>query len=171
MPDKATPQRLRLVGEDLGAATVEADGSWKSIGSTGELRQDTSLALRREKRTQRPRRSAVGIACFPVCSRGFAAGLPRSTTLGASSSSQAAPPRPRWAHSGDMIQIYECVCASAHVLSIVARASSSHVLCDSLVTQSQQGSCPPHCLCKPAGRWCRRTSCSSTPPVRVASSC
>ena len=156
MPDKATPQRLRLVGEDLGAATVEADGSWKSIGSTGELRQDTSLALRREKRTQRPRRSAVGIACFPVCSRGFAAGLPRSTTLGASSSSQAAPPRPRWAHPR---------------LSIVARASSSHVLCDSLVTQSQQGSCPPHCLCKPAGRWCRRTSCSSTPPVRVASSC
>ena len=155
MPDKATPQRLRLVGEDLGAATVEADGSWKSIGSTGELRQDTSLALRREKRTQRPRRSAVGIACFPVCSRGFAAGLPRSTTLGASSSSQAAPPRPRWAHPR---------------LSIVARASSSHVLCDSLVTQSQQGSCPPHCLCKPAGRWCRRTSCSSTPPVRVASS-
>ena len=156
MPDKATPQRLRLVGEDLGAATVEADGSWKSIGSTGELRQDTSVALRREKRTQRPRRSAVGIACFPVCSRGFAAGLPRSTTLGASSSSQAAPPRPRWAHPR---------------LSIVARASSSHVLCDSLVTQSQQGSCPPHCLCKPAGRWCRRTSCSSTPPVRVASSC
>ena len=156
MPDKATPQRLRLVGEDLGAATVEADGSWKSIGSTGELRQDTSVALRREKRTQRPRRSAVGIACFPVCSRGFAAGLPRSTTLGDSSSSQAAPPRPRWAHPR---------------LSIVARASSSHVLCDSLVTQSQQGSCPPHCLCKPAGRWCRRTSCSSTPPVRVASSC